>query len=166
MARNFLVIARISSPQGNRGEVKAELVTAFPERFASTTVVHVGPERRRYELEGHRLMDGAVVLKLRGVDSIDLAESLRGQLVEVPEEEAVELPAGHYFWHQIIGLQAVTPHGEALGKVEDILETGSNDVYVVRGPSGELLVPAIKDVVKSIDLEKGTLTVELMPGLE
>jgi 16S rRNA processing protein RimM len=166
MAGGFLVVARIVSPQGNKGEVKAEVVTAFPERFASTPVVHVGPERRRFELEGHRFMDGAVVLKLRGVDSIQVAESLRGQLVEVPEEEAVELPEGHYFWHQIIGLQVVTSEGETLGKVVDILETGSNDVYVVRGAGGEILIPAIRDVVKSIDLTTGVLTVELMPEFE
>jgi 16S rRNA processing protein RimM len=166
MPNNFLVIARIISPQGNKGEVKAELVTAFPERFSSTDVVFVGPERRRYELEGHRFMDGAVVLKLRGVDNISLAESLRGLLVEVPEEVAVELPEGHYFWHQILGLKVMDQQGETLGKVEDILETGSNDVYVVRGPKGELLIPAIKQVVKSIDLPAGTITVELMPDFD
>jgi 16S rRNA processing protein RimM len=166
MAGGFLVIARIISSQGNKGEVKADVVTGFPERFASTAAVYVGPERRRYELEEHRFMDGAVVLKLRGIDSIHLAESLRGQLVEIPEEEAVELPEGHYFWHQILGLRVVSSQGETLGKVEDILETGSNDVYVVRGPRGELLIPAIKDVVKSIDLSGSVLTVELMPGLE
>ncbi len=162
----YLVIARIVSPQGNRGEVKAEMITDFPERFASTSVVYLGPEHRRHEVEGYRFQEDAVILKLRGVDSIDQAERLRGQLVEVPEEEAVKLPPDHYFWHQILGLQVVTVDGEQLGKVDDILETGSNDVYVVHGPRGELLIPAIKQVVKEINLAKGTITVELMPGIE
>lgn len=166
MAENYLVIARVVSPQGNKGEVKAEVVTDFPDRFASTAAVHVGPEHHRYEVEGHRFMEGAVVLKLRGVDSIQQAESLRGQLLEVPEGEAVDLPAGHYFWHQILGLQVVTQDGVPLGRVEDILQTGSNDVYVVRGQRGELLIPAIKQVVKSVDLSDGILSVELIPGLE
>jgi len=158
----YLVVARIVSPQGNRGEVKAELITDFPERFAMTSAVYLGPEHRRYELEGYRLQKGAVVLKLRGVDSIQEAEPLRGMLVEVPEEEAVTLPEDHYFWHQVLGLRVVTVDGEPLGTVDEILETGSNDVYVVHGPQGELLIPAIKRVVKSVDLDRGIMTVELM----
>ena len=162
----YLVIARIVSPQGNKGEVKAEVVTDFPERFDTTSAVFVGPEHRRYEVERARLLDGSVVLKLRGVDSIDQAERLRGQLVEVPEEEAVSLPPDHYFWHQILGLRVVTPQGEYLGTVDEILQTGSNDVYVVHGPRGELLIPAIRQVVKSVDLARGTLTVEPMPDFD
>lgn len=162
----YLVVARIVSPQGNKGEVKAAIVTDFPERFASTRTVFVGPEHQRYEVEHHRFLDDAVVLKLRGVDTIDQAEGLRGKVVEVPEGEAVRLPPDHYYWHQVIGLRVVTPRGEYLGTIDDILETGANDVYVVHGPRGELLIPAIRQVVKSVDLDRGTVTVELMPGLE
>lgn len=164
--RSFLVVARIVSPQGNRGEVKAELVTDFPERFASTSALYLGDEHQRYEVEGYRLLDRVVVLKLRGVESIDQAQQLKGALVEVPEEESVELPSGHYFWHQIIGLRVVTGEGEELGTVDDILETGSNDVYVVHNGGEELLIPAIKDAVRSIDLEKGVMTVRLLPWLD
>jgi 16S rRNA processing protein RimM len=162
----FLVVARIVSTQGNKGEVKAELVTDFPERFASTPAVYVGDEHRRFEMEGYRLQGRVVILKLRGVDSMDEAQKLRGALVQVPEEDAVKLPAGHYFWHQIVGLKVMTIQGEDMGTVDDILPTGSNDVYVIHGPRGELLVPAIKDVVKAIDLEKGVMTVELLPWLD
>lgn len=161
----YLVVARIVSPQGNKGEVKAEVITAFPERFASTREVYVGPEHQHYEVERYRFIDNVVVLKLRGIDTIDQAEQLRGKMVEVPEEEAVRLPPGHYFWHQIVGLEVVTVQGEPLGIIDEILETGSNDVYVVHGPRGELLIPAIKQVVKSVDLQRGTVTVDLLPGL-
>ncbi len=162
----YLVVARIVSPQGSRGEVKAEIVTDFPERFASTSAVYLGPEHLRYRVQGYRLLGDTVVLKLEGVDTIDQAERLRGKLVEVPEEEAVELPQDHYFWHQILGLQVVTLDGEPLGQIDEILETGSNDVYVVHGPRGELLIPAIKQVVKSVDLATGKMVVELMPEYE
>jgi 16S rRNA processing protein RimM len=162
----YLVIARIVSPQGNKGEVKTEVVTDFPERFASTPAVYLGEEYRRYELDGYRLQGRVAVLKLRDVESMEQAERLRGDLVHVPEEEAVELPTGHYFWHQIMGLRVVTVEGETIGTVDDILETGSNDVYVVHGPGGEQLIPAIKDVVKGIDLEKGIVTVQLLPWLD
>ncbi len=159
----YLVVARIVSPQGIKGEVKAELVTDFPERFASTNTVYLAPDYHPYSVESYRLLDGAVVLKLKGIDTLDQAEQLRGRLVEVPEEAAVKLPPGHYFWHQILGLSVVTSQGDPLGKVEEILETGSNDVYVVRGPRGELLIPAIRQVVKSIDLDRGLMTVDPMP---
>jgi len=158
----YLVVARIISPHGYKGEVKAEIVTDFPERFASTSAVYLGPEHHPYPLEGYRILDRTVVLKLKGIDTIDQAEQLRGALVEVPEEEAVALPPGHYFWHQVLGLQVVTAQGELLGRVDEILETGANDVYVVHGPRGEILIPAIKQVVKNVDLERGVITVELM----
>lgn len=164
--RPYLVVARIVSPQGNRGEVKAELVTDFPERFASTSAVYLGSDHRRYEVESYRLLDRAVVLKLRGVEGIDQAQQLRGALVEIPEGESVELPSGHYFWHQIIGLRVINVEGEELGTVDDILQTGSNDVYVVHSRREELLIPAIKDVVRTIDLEKGVMTVQLLPWLD
>ncbi|HEX2986889.1 MAG TPA: ribosome maturation factor RimM [Chloroflexota bacterium] len=166
MDGSYLVIARIVSPQGNRGEVKAEIVTDYPDRFASTVAVYLGLEHRRYELERFRFQDGAVVLKLRGVDTIGDAAKLRGTLVEVPEEDAVSLPPDSYFWHQIIGLKVVTVEGDQLGKIDEILETGANDVYVIHGPKGELLIPAIKQVVKEVKLDSGTMTVELMPELE
>ncbi len=161
----YLVVARIVSPQGNRGEVKATIVTDFPERFDTTSAVYVGPEYQRYEVERHRYLTDVVVLKLRGIDTIDQAEQLRGQLVQVPEDEAVSLPPGHYFWHQVLGLRVVTLDGEELGRIDDIIQTGSNDVYVVHGGKGELLLPAIKQVIKTVDLDKGIMVVELMPGL-
>lgn len=162
----YLVIARVVSPQGNRGEVKAEIVTDFPERFATTRAVWLGDERRRFPLESYRLGDRTVILKLEGIDSIAEADELRGMLVEVPEAEAVRLPEGHYFWHQIVGLAVVTTGGESLGTVGDILQTGANDVYVVNGPRGEILIPAIKETIKSIDLEAGVMTVEPQQWLD
>lgn len=158
----YIVIARIVSPQGNRGEVKAELVTDFPERFADTRAVYVGEDHRRYALESYRLLERVVIMKLEDVDSIGEAEALRGALVEVPENEAVDLPEGHYFWHQIVGLRVVTSGGEDVGTIREILPTGANDVYVVHGPRGEQLIPAIKQVVRSIDLGAGTITIDPM----
>jgi 16S rRNA processing protein RimM len=75
------------------------------------------------------------------------------------------LPRGQFFWHQIIGLTVETADGRQLGRVEDVLRTGANDVYVVRGDLGEVLVPAIAPVVKRIDPDGGRLVVELIPGM-
>jgi 16S rRNA processing protein RimM len=104
-------------------------------------------------------------LKLAGIDDRTAAEAMRGALVRVPIEQAVELPPGSYFWHEIVGLRVQDTRGRALGTVAEVLATGSNDVYVVRSAEGELLLPAIKDVVRAIDREHGVMTVELIPGL-
>jgi len=116
-------------------------------------------------VERARLVRGAVVLKLSDVASRDEADRLRGQTLYVPDSEAVPLDEGSYFWYQIIGLRVLTTDGEELGRIDEIIATGSNDVYVVRSGKQELLVPAIRDVVQRVDLERGIVTVELMEGL-
>ena len=161
-----LAIARVLGARGLRGELVCAILTDFPERFAATREVLVGDPPRRFRVERHRLEKGRVVLKLAEIRDRTAAEALRGAILEVPVEEAVDLPANTYFWHQIVGLRVVDGSGRDLGTVADILTTGSNDVYVVRGEGRELLLPAIKDVVREIDLDAGRMLVELLPGLE
>lgn len=122
-------------------------------------------------LEGHalkierlRTVSGKTVVKLSGVDDRNAAEALRGQLLEVPEAELMALPPDTYFHHQIVGLTVMTTDGRELGAVTEILQTGSNDVYVVRGER-EYLIPAIGDVVKEVDLRAGRLVLDPIPGL-
>jgi len=161
----FLAVARVVAAHGIKGEARCAILTDFPERFRKTRMLFLGAERRRFEVEQARLQRGSVLIKLAGVDDRAAAEHLRGVTLYVPEAEAVILPEGSYFWHQIIGLQVQTVEGSALGQISEILETGSNDVYVVQGPRGELLLPAIRDVIQNVDLERGLITVALMEGL-
>jgi 16S rRNA processing protein RimM len=109
-----------------------------------------------YAIEGTRMHKGQLILKLKGVDTVNDAESLRGCWVLVPREQAHQLPAGSYYIYQIVGLNVYTTDGRYIGEVADVLTTTANDVYIVKGPgvhdpSGELLVPAIKSVVHRID---------------
>ena len=90
---------------------------------------------------------------------------LIGQWLTVPLEAVEPLPEGEYFHFQLIGLRVVTVEGEALGEVSEIIETGSNDVYVVNGPAGQVLIPAIASVVQQVDLEQGVMAVQLMEGM-
>ena len=106
-----------------------------------------------------------VILELEDVSDRDVAETLHGWLVQVPKAEAWKLPRGRYYWHQIVGLRVVTTDGEEIGTVAEILETGANDVYVVKGGGRERLIPAIKQVVKKIAPEQGEIVVELIPGM-
>ena len=161
----YLVVGRIVAPWGVRGEVKVALETDFPERFKRLKRVYLGERMTSFVLEGSRLHKGHALLKLGGYDDRDAAEKLRGQLVQIPIEEAMPLGEGEYYVYQIVGLEVWTTEGEHLGRVSEVLFTGANDVYVVHGEKGEILIPAIEDVVLKVDLAGGRLTVELMEGL-
>jgi 16S rRNA processing protein RimM len=147
------------------------VLTDFPRRFASTARVFLsaggpsGTSRQAFTVQRARLQGHFVLLKLEGLDTRDAAERWRNALVDVPAEERVPLPRGHYFWEDIIGLTVRTEDGEELGRVREILETGANDVYVVKGSGGERLIPAIKQVVTEIAPERGEMVVSLLPGL-
>lgn len=160
-----LTIATVLAPFGIRGELKVRIETDFPERFAHLTHVYLGPDREPFEFEGFRLHQSFGLLKLKGCDSRTEAERLRNWEVQIPTEEAVPLPPGQYYTYQIEGLAVYTEDGEHLGIVEEILFTGSNAVYVTRGPRDEVLIPALKDVLLEVNEEAGRMVVRLPPGL-
>jgi len=140
-------------------------MTDFPDRFALLRKVYLGPKAMPFALEGFRLHKGSALLKLEGCHDRAAVEKLRGQLVQIPIEEAMPLEEDEYYEHQIVGLAVWTAGGEYLGTVDEIIFTGSNDVYVVRGEGREILIPAIENVVLEINLVKRRLIVEMMEGL-
>ncbi len=164
-APEFLVVAHVLAAHGIRGELKCRVVTDFPTRRfkRGNTVVIKG---QSHVIQAARIQAATVLLKLEDINDRDAAAALRGAEVEVPTQEAVSLPKGQFYWHQVIGLRVedATSH-ELLGKVTDIIETGANDVYIVRGQRGEILVPAIKDVIKQIDPEAGRMLIQPLPGM-
>ncbi len=164
-AEPYLAVARVVAPHGIRGEVRCEVITDFPERLKRTERLYRGDSHIPVELERARLEKQGAILKLAGVQTRDEAQALRGQILYVPEAEAVRLPGDSYFWHQILGLRVRSDAGEELGEVAEIMQTGSNDVYVVRKDSREILIPAIKDVVQDIDIAAGVMTVHIIEGL-
>ena len=161
----YLVIGRVARPWGTRGEVKVEIMTDFPDRFVLLRKVYLGAEAVPFALEGFRPHKGAALLKLEGCGDRTAAEKLRGQLVQIPIEEAVPLGQDEYYEYQILGLDVWTAKEVYLGTVGEIIATGSNDVYVVRGEGREILIPAIENVVLEINLAQGRLIVEPLEGL-
>jgi 16S rRNA processing protein RimM len=161
----YLTIATVLAPRGLRGELKVRIETDFPERFARLTRVYLGPEHLSFDFEGFRQYKGHGLLKLKGCDDRTAAEELRGMEVQIPLEEAVPLGSGEYYVHQIEGLAVYTEDGAPVGVIEEVLFTGSNAVYVTQGPLGEVLIPALRDVVLEVDLEGGRMIVRLPPGL-
>jgi 16S rRNA processing protein RimM len=158
-----VAVGRILGPWGLQGDLKVEPLTDFPERFAAGCKLYV--EGVAYTIEGCRWGKGKVYIKLSGIDDTTAAGALRQRFLEVPEEELKPLSEGEYYQFQIVGLEVRTTEGQPLGKVAQILSTGSNDVFVVHGEGGELLIPAVDDIVKVIDLDGGWMEVELAEGL-
>jgi len=148
-----------------RGELKCRVITDFPaQRFKPGNHLLIGSHDWR--VHAARVRGNLVYLRLHDLDDRTTAETLRGLEVLVPRAEAVKLPEGQFFWDQVIGLRVEDTTGRLLGAVTDILETGANDVYVVKAPGQrEILVPAIKDVVQLIDPEAGRMVIDPLPGL-
>ena len=161
---DWLRLGVLTAPWGTRGEVKVRLDVepAYLERIAR---VYLGPEHRAIEVLGVFRRGRAYTLQLRGIETMTAAETLRDVDVVIPRAEAPPLAEGEFFVADVVGLRAVTTTGRALGTVAEVLSTGANDVYVVRGDAGEVLIPAIRDVVTSIDPAAGVLQVEPLPGL-
>jgi len=162
----FLVVGQIAKPHGVRGDVRVVLHTDVPERFAWLEEIYIGEkEPRPVAIEYVRFHKNWVLLKLDGYDDRNAVESLRGQLLQVREDQAIPLEEGEYFLFQLIGLTVIDEDGDHLGELVQVIETGANNVFVVRGPQGEILIPDISDVVQDIDFEGGKITVHLLPGL-
>jgi 16S rRNA processing protein RimM len=159
-AERWMVVGTIVGSFGLQGELKVELNTDFPERFRDLTDVYVGTERQRRQVAGSRKHGGRVLLRLQGVTSPEEAGALRGRELAVPRTEAMPLPEGHYYLGDLIGVEVRTVDGLVLGAVIDVLRTGSNDVYVVGDDRKPVLVPAIKDAVRELDLERRSLIIE------
>lgn len=158
---DLVTIGAVVKPQGRKGEVLVEPLSDHPRRFPTLSqawLPGLGGAARAVRVEACWPHKGRFVLKLEGVDSIDQAEALRGHELRIPEEALEPLPPDSYYHHQLRGLSVRDPSGGALGRVEDVMETGSEaPVLVVRGPHGEILLPLAEEFVRSVDLETGVM---------
>ena len=164
MADGRVVIGKAGAPHGLRGEVRVIPLTDFPERFDSLREVFIG--ERVFHVEHVHYHRQFVLLTLAECTSREAAAKLTGGLLRVAREDAAPLAEGEFYTFDIIGLAVLDMAGERLGEVTNVLKTGSNDVYVVKKPDGaELLVPALKKVVREIDIAGGFVGGELAEGL-
>lgn len=152
------MIGEIVAAQGLRGEVRMRILTHFPERIHHLKRVFLGDEIQPRNLLSAQIRGNVAILSFEGVTSRELAEELRGFPVRIALDQAAPLSEDEHFYFQLIGLPVYDEAGTNLGQLAEILETGANDVYVIRGgPGGELLLPAIKSVILRIDLEQGRI---------
>jgi 16S rRNA processing protein RimM len=146
--------------------LKCRIVTDFPKqrfRRGNTLLIDNAP----FTVVGGRVQGQVVLLRLAEVPDRTAAEALRGKEVTIHREDAVKLPSGEFYWHEVIGLSVIdATTQQVLGTVVDILETGANDVYVVRPEHGkEILVPAIRDVVQAIEPAAGRMVIAPLAGM-
>lgn len=166
----YIAIGRITAAHNLRGEVRVELHTDFPERFAKGVKIFVGSDLHETSIETARPHKLMLLVKIAGINSRTDAEQLRGQWLFVHESNAVPLDEDTFWVHEIIGMKVQTEEGEVLGQISDVIFTGANDVYVLQGNDSEgkpreVLLPAIEDVIKQVDREQQLMIVHLLPGL-
>ena len=160
----LVVVGRINGTWGLKGHVKITAYTTNPARYAPGSTLIVDGTPRKVLDANHS--QGYPIVKFEGYPDATAAEALRGTMIEIAEAELPPLPEGEYYRHDLLGLAVVTRDGEPIGTLTDALTTGANDVYVIkREGRPDALIPAIPDVVLSVNLVARTMTIEAMPGL-
>lgn len=165
---DLIGIGRVAGTFSFDGTLRVFPTTDFPERFKKMKRVKLerGGGIEEYAVESARSHKGMYLLKLSGIDSMEKAQEYKNAQVVIGQDELMPLPEGEYYHFQLEGLNVIDEERGLLGKVTEVLGTGANDVYVIQSPKfGEVLIPAIKDVILGVDLAAGEIKVRLLPGL-
>lgn len=164
----YLSVGIMRRSHGIRGDMVLDVMTDFPERLKPGSMIYVGEKKMPLKISRRRNHNEGLILGFDGVTNSELAAKYRSQTVFVTAADRPALPEGEYYHHQILGLQVLDEDGQDLGIITEIIETGANDVYVVSKEGRtvrDLLIPAIKDVLLEVNLEKHTMRIHLLPGL-
>lgn len=164
----MVAIGKIIGTFGFKGTVKIALLTDFPERFKGLQKVRLygGKINQDFEIEEAKAHNNMYLIKFKGIESKEEAAKYKNVLLMVHESEVYPLPEGYYYHFQLKGLKVYDEEKGFLGELKEILETGANDVYVVASEEyGEILLPAIKSVIKEVNLEENMMKIKLLPGL-
>ena len=167
MSDDLVAVARIAKPRGLKGELAADILTDFPERFedlVDVTAVLPDSTRRELKIEKHWFQSGRVVLKFEGVDSIEVAETLRNADICVHEDDAVQLEEGEYFDWELAGCEVRTLNGTVIGQVRELMRTGATEILVVDGEK-EYLIPFAESICTEVDIENKVIVVDPPEGL-
>jgi 16S rRNA processing protein RimM len=162
----YLAVGFLRRPHGVQGEILMDVHTDFPERLKAGRQLFLGPQHLPVTLAGIRPNGDRMLVRLEGIDTPEAAGRYRNTWLFSRLKDLPPLPEGRYYKHQVLGLDVRDEADRPLGYVTEILETGANDVYVVKDPAGhETLLPAIPEVILEIDMDAGILRVHLLEGL-
>jgi 16S rRNA processing protein RimM len=165
---DLVAIARIVKPRGLRGEMTAEILTDFPERFEGleeVIVVHRGGQRESLKIEDFWFQKGRLVLKFYDVDTVEAADRLRNAEICVLESQAVELGDDEFYDWQLEGCDVETLDGRRIGKVRELMRTGGTELLVVQNDEKEILIPFAESVCPDVDIEKKVIRIDPPEGL-
>ena len=165
---DFITIGEIVKTRGLRGCMKVLSFVDTQDISAEFEFVYTqdnSGQKKLYNLRKIDISGKFLFVELDGIDDVDLAKTFVGCKIVIPGNMLKELPEGEYYWKDIIGLDVYSEEGKLLGQIESVFPTGSNDVYVCKGGEREILLPAIADVIKSIDIDRRVMNVKLMEGL-
>lgn len=165
---DLVTVGRVVRPHGLRGELRVLLETDFPGRFERLREAYLIQAGRvqAVEITARRPFRDGLLLTLQGIDDLEAAEGMRGAEIAVSRGAVVPLEEGAFYVFEIVGLRVRTEEGRLLGTVVEVIRAPANDVYVVRGEEGEILLPATREVVRQVDPASGEMVVALLPGLE
>ena len=166
--QEYFEVGQIVNTNGLKGLLKINPFTDDITRFERLKTIFIEHKKEllEFEIESVRYQKKQVLLKLKGIDTIEEAEKYREDYLKIKRNKEEKLPEDTYYIVDLIGLDIYTENGELLGKLDDVFSTGSNDVYVVKNSEGkQILLPAISDVIKNIDLEQKKIVVNLIEGL-
>jgi 16S rRNA processing protein RimM len=162
----YLAVGTLRRSHGIRGDLLLDVLTDFPERLKPGTTIYVGEKKQPLKITRRRPHNDGLLLGFEGIVNTEQTIRYRAQTVFVLAEDRPSLPEGEYYHHQIIGLNVIDESGVALGIITEIIETGANDVYVVKNEVGrEILLPAIIQVLLDVNLDTKTMHVHLLEGL-
>ncbi len=162
----YLAVGFLRRPHGVHGEIIMDLHTDFPERLKPGRKLLVSEEHKLMVVEGIREHQKGVIIKFNGIDTPEDAGKLRNTWVYIKASDAPPLPKGQIYQHELFGFQVVDDNNNPLGELVEIIETGANNVYVVRDASGkEILLPAIPSVILELDADRRLMRVHLLEGL-
>jgi 16S rRNA processing protein RimM len=162
----FLAVGKIRRPHGVAGDVLVELYTDFPQRIKTLKTVFAGQDHLPLKICRRRIHNDGILLAFDGFETPEQVGRFRNQVLYIRTSEAMDLPAGEFYFHELIGISVVDDNGKCLGEITEIIQTGANDVYVVANDTGrEILLPAISEVILNLDPIARSMIVHLLPGL-
>ncbi len=165
---DYYKIGYIINTLGIKGELKVFPVSNIPNRFDDLKICYINTEKGRLPMDVEKsrpYKKKYVLLKFKGYDGINSVIGFKGKYLEVDRANLAQLQEGHFYVFDIIGCKVYTENNELLGKVKDVLPSGASDLYAVEGEKGEMLIPAVKEIVKHIDITTKTIRVQLPEGL-
>jgi 16S rRNA processing protein RimM len=161
----WIAVGRITRAHGVRGETAVLPLSQVESRFAPGSTLFVDEGERALTVAGSRPHRSRLLVSFEEIHDRDQAEAIRGRYLFVPASTAPALPEGEYWTHELIGSTVVTTEGRAIGSVREVIHTPANDVWVTQGDQGEVMIPALKDVVESVDVAGRRIVVRDVEGL-